>query len=46
MSSVVKNGKLYTPKVQYVLAGVSRQTVVELAEQLGLTLGGRRPGSL
>jgi branched-chain amino acid aminotransferase len=35
---LVKNGVLYTPKVQYVLAGVSRQTVVELAEQLGLKL--------
>jgi branched-chain amino acid aminotransferase len=35
---VVKNGKLYTPKVQYVLAGVSRQTVFELTEELGLTL--------
>lgn len=35
---LVKNGKLFTPKVQYVLAGVSRQTVIELADQLGLTL--------
>jgi branched-chain amino acid aminotransferase len=35
---LVKNGRLYTPKVQYVLAGVSRQTVVELAEQMGLPL--------
>lgn len=31
---LVKDGVLYTPKVQYVLAGVSRQTVIELAEQL------------
>ncbi len=35
---LVKDGKLYTPKVQYVLAGVSRQTVIELAEQQGLEL--------
>lgn len=35
---LVKGGRLYTPKVQYVLAGVSRQTVVELAEKLNLTL--------
>lgn len=33
---LVKHGRLYTPKVQYVLAGVSRQTVIELADQLGL----------
>lgn len=33
---LVKNGRLYTPKVQFVLAGVSRQTVIELADQLGL----------
>jgi branched-chain amino acid aminotransferase len=35
---LIKNGRLYTPKVQYVLAGVSRQTTIELAEQLGLKL--------
>ena len=35
---LVKNGRLYTPKLQYVLAGVSRQTVVELAAELNLTL--------
>jgi branched-chain amino acid aminotransferase len=35
---LVKDGLLYTPKVQYVLAGVSRQTVIELAEQRGLKL--------
>jgi len=35
---VVKRGRLYTPKVQYVLAGVSRQTVFDLAQQLGLEL--------
>lgn len=33
---LVRDGVLYTPKVQYVLAGVSRQTVFELAEQLKL----------
>jgi branched-chain amino acid aminotransferase len=31
---LIKDGVLYTPKEQYVLAGVSRATVVELAEQL------------
>jgi branched-chain amino acid aminotransferase len=35
---LVKDGTLYTPQVQYVLAGVSRQTVIELAEQRGLKL--------
>jgi len=35
---LVKDGVLYTPKEQYVLAGVSRQTVIELAEQLKLKL--------
>jgi branched-chain amino acid aminotransferase len=35
---LVKDGTLYTPQVQYVLAGVSRQTVLELAEQRGLKL--------
>jgi branched-chain amino acid aminotransferase len=33
---VVKDGVIYTPKEQYVLAGVSRATVFELAEQLQL----------
>lgn len=33
---LVRDGVLYTPKVQYVLAGVSRQTVFELAEELKL----------
>jgi branched-chain amino acid aminotransferase len=33
---LVRQGRLYTPKVQYVLAGVSRQTVIELADELGL----------
>jgi branched-chain amino acid aminotransferase len=31
---LIKDGVLYTPKEQYVLAGVSRATVMELAEQL------------
>ena len=31
---LVKEGKLYTPKSQYVLAGISRQTVIELAAEL------------
>jgi branched-chain amino acid aminotransferase len=35
---LIKQGKLYTPKVEYVLAGVSRQTVIELAEQRSLPL--------
>jgi len=35
---LVKDGVLYTPKEQYVLAGVSRETVIELAEQLKLKL--------
>jgi branched-chain amino acid aminotransferase len=33
---LVKDGVLYTPKEQYVLAGVSRETVIELAEALKL----------
>jgi len=33
---LVKDGKLFTPKEQYVLAGISRETVFELAEQLKL----------
>jgi len=35
---LVKDGVLYTPKSQYVLAGVSRQTVIELAAELKLKL--------
>lgn len=35
---LVKHGRLYTPKTQYVLAGISRQTVFDLAKQLGLEL--------
>lgn len=33
---LVKDGVLYTPKEQYVLAGVSRATIMELAAQLKL----------
>ena len=33
---IVKNGMLLTPKEQYVLAGISRQTTIELAQELGL----------
>ncbi len=33
---LVKDGRLLTPKPQYVLAGVSRQTVIELAESLDI----------
>lgn len=32
----VAEGKLYTPQERYVLPGVSRQTVMELAEQIGV----------
>ena len=33
---LVKNGRLLTPRAQYVLAGISRGTVIDLAEQLGI----------
>lgn len=35
---LVRDGKLLTPKAQYVLAGVSRQTVIELAGELGIAV--------
>ena len=35
---LVKDGKLLTPKAQYVLAGVSRQTVIELAAELNIAV--------
>ena len=38
VAQIDQNGVLYTPKEQYVLAGVSRETVIELAEQLKLKL--------
>mgnify|MGYP001284211238 CR=1 FL=1 len=33
---LVKNGALFTPKEQYVLAGISRSTVIDLAEEIGI----------
>jgi branched-chain amino acid aminotransferase len=33
---VVKDGRLLTPRERYVLAGVSRQTVMDLASNLGI----------
>ena len=33
---IVKNEELFTPKAQYVLAGVSRGTAIELADEIGL----------
>ena len=33
---IVKDGVLLTPREQYVLAGISRQTTIELAQELGL----------
>ncbi len=35
---LVSDGVLYTPRSQYVLAGVSRQTVIELAEKQGIAV--------
>ena len=35
---VISEGRLLTPREQSVLAGVSRQTVFELAEELGIPL--------
>lgn len=32
----VKDGKVYTPKAQYVLAGISRQVIFELCEKNGV----------
>ena len=33
---LVKDGALFTPKEQYVLAGISRSTVIDLAEEIGI----------
>ena len=33
---IVKDGALATPREQYVLAGISRQTTIELAHELGI----------
>ncbi|MDA1347317.1 MAG: aminotransferase class IV [Chloroflexi bacterium] len=35
---IVKDGVLFTPREQYVLAGISRQTTIELAQELGIEL--------
>lgn len=35
---LVRNEMLYTPKGEYVLEGISRQTVIDLAADLGLTV--------
>jgi branched-chain amino acid aminotransferase len=34
---LVENGKLRTPRVRYVLSGISRQMTIELAEKLGIS---------
>ena len=33
---IVKDGDVITPKEQFVLGGISRETVIELAEELGM----------
>jgi len=33
---IVKNGVVITPREQFVLAGISRQTVIELAQELNI----------
>lgn len=33
---LVRDGRLYTPRGKYVLPGVSRQTVIDLARQIGV----------
>ncbi len=33
---IVKNGVVITPREQYVLAGISRQTAIDLAHELGI----------
>ena len=35
---LVRDSALYTPKPEYVLAGISRETVIELAKKLGITV--------
>jgi branched-chain amino acid aminotransferase len=35
---IVKDGKVITPKEQYVLAGISRSTALELASELGMEI--------
>ena len=34
----MRDGALHTPRAQYVLAGISRQTVIELAGKLGIAV--------
>ena len=43
---VVRDERLYTPREQYVLPGVSRRTAMELAAQLGISVRGARPRRL
>jgi branched-chain amino acid aminotransferase len=38
---VVRNERVYTPREQYVLPGISRQTTIDLAGQLGILCGER-----
>ena len=33
---LVKDGAIFTPKEQYILAGISRSTVIDLAEEIGI----------
>ncbi|CEK10688.1 branched-chain amino acid transaminase [Legionella hackeliae] len=35
---IVKNGKIYTPKLGGILSGITRDTVIKLTQQLGLEL--------
>ncbi|MCP4470701.1 MAG: hypothetical protein GY815_08445 [Gammaproteobacteria bacterium] len=35
---IVRDGVVYTPTTEYVLAGVSRQVVIELCEEMGIPL--------
>jgi branched-chain amino acid aminotransferase len=35
---IVRNGTVLTPKARYVLPGISRETVIELAREIGLLL--------
>ena len=36
---LVKDGALFTPREQYVLAGISRAVVIELAQEIGVEVG-------
>ena len=35
---IVKNGAVYTPRANYVLGGISRQTAIELAHELNIDM--------